>query len=86
MSNHPNRGPKGPFSNPAPAAIKGARAAAGLTQTDAARLVYCTLRGWQQWESGERRMHPGLWALFLLRTGQHPSAQLSGDLGPSAEV
>jgi hypothetical protein len=35
-----------------------------------------TLRAWQDWEAGNRRMHAGLWALYLLRTGQHPAAPL----------
>ena len=31
MPNHPNRGPKGPASNPSPAEVRAAREAAGLT-------------------------------------------------------
>jgi DNA-binding transcriptional regulator YiaG len=68
---HPNRG-RGrgnPARNPTPAEIRAAREAAGLTQTEAARLIYCTLRGWQGWEDGSRRMHPAMWDLFLLRVG-----------------
>lgn len=67
MSNHPNRRHSAD-SNPAPDAIKAARAAAGLTQTDAARLIHSTLRTWQQWEAGDRRMHPGLWELWQMKT------------------
>jgi putative transcriptional regulator len=67
VPNHPNRGPKGPSSNPAPANIRSAREAAGLTQTQAAELVHGTLRTWQQWEAGDRRMHAGLWELFRLK-------------------
>lgn len=48
-----------------PEAIKAARAAAGLTQTQAAALIYCTLRGWQDWEGGKRAMHPAFFELFL---------------------
>lgn len=65
MTGHPNRGPKGPFSNPTPAEIRAARESAGLTQTQAAELVRGTMRAWQEWEAGNRRMHPGLWELFL---------------------
>ena len=50
--------------SPAPAAIKAAREAAGLTQTAAAALIYCTLRGWQEWEAGNRKMHPAFWELW----------------------
>lgn len=42
---------------------------AGLTQTQAGELVYSALRTWQQWEAGDRRMHPGLWELFTLKIG-----------------
>ena len=68
MTNHPNRGQKGPSSNPAPEAIRAGREAASLTQTDAATLVHSTLRRWQEWEAGKHRMHPGLWELFKLKT------------------
>ena len=57
-------------ASPAPEAIKAARAAAGLTQTQAAALVYCTLRGWQDWEGGKRAMHPAFFELFLHKTKQ----------------
>lgn len=73
MATHPNRGPKGPFSNPTPEEVRAAREAAGLTQTQAAEVVRGTLRAWQGWEApagqaDARRMHPGLWELFLLKT------------------
>lgn len=71
MTTHPNRGPKWPSVNPTPADVRAAREAAGLTQTEAARLVHSTLRAWQAWETAEgesaRRMHPGLWELFRLK-------------------
>lgn len=69
VPSHPNRGPQGAASNPAPAAIRAARESAGLTQTAAAELVYAGLRGWQEWEAGTRRMHPGLWELFRQKAG-----------------
>jgi len=53
---------------PDPAEILAARRAAGLTQTAAAALVHSALRTWQQWEAGDRRMHPGLWELFRFKT------------------
>jgi len=67
MTNHPNRGPKGPSSNPSPADVRAAREAAGLSQTEAAALIHCTLRGWQEWEAGNRRMHPAFWELWLIK-------------------
>jgi len=67
MGNHPNRGPKGPSSNPAPAEIRAAREAAGLSQTAAGLVVHTTCRVWQQWEAGNRRMHPAFWELFRIK-------------------
>lgn len=58
--------------SPTPAAIRDARIAAGLTQTEAAQTVRASLRGWQQWEAGDRAMPPGLFELFMLKTGQWP--------------
>ncbi|MCY1417011.1 hypothetical protein D3C76_1365820 [compost metagenome] len=52
---------------PGPTEIRAAREAAGLSQTAAAALVHSGLRTWQQWEAGDRRMHPGLWELFQLK-------------------
>ncbi len=43
------------------------RLKAGLTQTQAAELVGITLRGWQYWESGERKMPAVAWELFCLK-------------------
>lgn len=81
--NHPNRSKQNRdlAGNPTPAEIKAAREKAALTQAEAADLVRGSLRAWQNWESEEaenRRMHPGLFELFLIRTGQHPSLKLSG--------
>jgi putative transcriptional regulator len=47
--------------------VRAAREAAELTQTEAAALIYCTLRGWQEWECGNRRMHPAFWELFQFK-------------------
>ena len=63
--NHPNRGANpSPSRNPTPDEIRAARDAAGLTQHQAADLIHGTERAWQEWEAGNRRMHPGLWELF----------------------
>ena len=70
MTSHPNRSGqnRSTASTPAPAEILAAREAAGLTQTEAAAVIYSTLRTWQDWEAGARRMHPGLFELFQLKT------------------
>lgn len=71
IMNHPNRiRAKSPASNPDKEVIRSARINAGLTQTKAAEIIYSGIRAWQKWESGEHKMHPGLFELFLKKTGQ----------------
>ena len=68
MTSHPNRSRDGsPSRNPDPSDIKAARVAAGLTATEAAALLHTSYRAWKQWEDGDRRMHPAIWELFLLK-------------------
>lgn len=50
-----------------PEEIKRVRLASGLTQTQAAELVHVTLRSWQRYEAGEKRIHPAMWELFLIK-------------------
>jgi len=69
MSNHPNRGrTENAARNPNPAEIKAGRETLGLSQTAAAQVVHTTCRTWQQWEAGDRRMHPAFWELFARKT------------------
>lgn len=69
-NNHPNRSRKRPkSSNPEPQAIIAARMGAGLLVRDAANIVHSSPTAWQDWESGSRKMHPGLWELFCIKTG-----------------
>lgn len=72
MANHPNRSKRydAPDRNPSPDEIRSAREAAGLSQTEAAKLIHCTLRGWQEWEAGNRKMHPAFWELFRFKLTQ----------------
>lgn len=51
---------------PAPEVVKAARMRAGLTQQQAADLIYSKLRTWQDWESDacNTRMHPVIWKAF----------------------
>jgi DNA-binding transcriptional regulator YiaG len=70
VTNHQNRGPKGPASNPSPEQVRAAREAAGLTQTAASAVIYCSLRAWQDWESGARRMHPAFWELWQAKVSR----------------
>jgi DNA-binding transcriptional regulator YiaG len=68
VPNHPNRS-KSAGANPTPEQIRAARVAASLTQTEAALLIHGTMRSWQEYEAGNRRMHPGLWELFRMKIG-----------------
>ena len=75
VANHPNRSKRNRSgsANPTPAKVRAAREAAGLTQTEAADKIGATLRAWQAYEDeggNGRRMHPGLFELFLIKTGQ----------------
>jgi putative transcriptional regulator len=68
MTNHPNR-KKSAGGNPTPEQIRAARESAGLTQTEAASLIHGSMRAWQEYEAGNRRLHPGLWELFRMKVG-----------------
>lgn len=50
--------------------VKEARLKVMLTQTEAAKLINKTLRAWQYWEAGQRKMDVALFELFLLKTKQ----------------
>lgn len=67
MANHPNRN-KLKIESPSPLQIRELRKSLNLSQTDASKIIYCSLRGWQQWEAGERKMHPAFWELFKIKT------------------
>ena len=76
-TNHPNRPRRNiptasPCRNPSPEEIFALRAELGLTQAASAELVCYTLRAWQYCERGERKMHPGIWQLFGLKTLNMP--------------
>ena len=76
MTNHPNRNvSQTAASNPTHEAILQAREAAGLSQSEAGALIYSALRSWQHWEWGTRRMHPGLFELFLIKSSRKLAAQ-----------
>ena len=64
-------------TQPTPTQIKDARQAAGLTQTQAAGIIYKKVLAWQRYESGDRSMDVALYELFLLKTGQIDIGQCS---------
>ena len=60
------------MNSPSPSEIKQARMDAGLTQSQAASLIYKGLRTWQGWETdeslpGHRKMDSAFWELFLIK-------------------
>lgn len=59
-------------------AIKDARARANLTQLQASRVCYVSLRTWIRWEHGDSRMPQSAWELFTLRTD--PTAELEASI------
>lgn len=72
---HPNRSKtnRSMEANPTPAEVRAAREKAGLTQAEAADVIHGSTRAWENWETEgdeQRRMHPGLFELFLAKTGQ----------------
>ncbi|WP_323505478.1 helix-turn-helix domain-containing protein [Herbaspirillum sp. RTI4] len=66
--------------SPTPAEIRSVRQASGLSQTAAAKLIYSTMRTWQDWEAGKSHMHPGLWELFLQKKPESCSDRMGGEL------
>ena len=81
--NHPRRNTTpGNTRVPTPDEVRAARERAGLTQDQAAAKVLGSVRAWQKWESEDatenRRMHPGLFKLFLITTGQPVPDWLNG--------
>jgi DNA-binding XRE family transcriptional regulator len=54
--------------NPTPAQIKQARLTAGLTQQAAADLCGLSIKTWQAYEGGWRKIRPATWKLFQLLT------------------
>ena len=63
---------------PSPEQIKQAREQAGLTQTQAAAIIYKGLRTWAGWETpqgakGHRKMDAAFWELFKTKITKTPN-------------
>jgi DNA-binding transcriptional regulator YiaG len=43
-----------------------------MTQQEAADSVHVTLRAWQMWEAGQRKMPAAAWELYVIKAGIHP--------------
>jgi DNA-binding transcriptional regulator YiaG len=69
MTNHPARNKRaaqrGP--HPSPAEITQAREAAEHTQAEAAACILVSVRTWQDYEQGRRKMAPALWEYYCLQ-------------------
>lgn len=52
-----------------PNQVKAMREKAGLSVAEAARCVQIERRSWQRYESGERKIPPGIVELFCLKNG-----------------
>ena len=57
--------PRAGKPSPLPQQLNGARELANLSQKEAAAIIYCSERAWQDWEAGRRRMHPQMWEAFV---------------------
>jgi putative transcriptional regulator len=60
------------LKSPSSEQLKSTRKALGYTQKEAAELVHVSLRAWQLWEAGDRKMPPGIWELCVIKAGLHP--------------
>jgi DNA-binding XRE family transcriptional regulator len=60
------------LKSPTPEQLKSTRKALGYTQREAALMVHVSLRAWQLWEAGHRKMPPGIWELCVIKAGLHP--------------
>lgn len=72
-------------NSPTPEEIKTLRENAGLTQTEAAKLVGSKLRSWQNWEapansSEYRRIKSSTWDLFKSKALPHKREKQSADV------
>lgn len=60
------------LKSPSAKQLKITRLALGYTQKEAAELLHVSLRAWQLWESGDRKMPVNAWELCLIKAGLHP--------------
>ena len=56
--------------SPNPTEIRENRRSKGLTQAQAASIIHVALITWQNYEQGNRKIHPAFWELFTLKTGE----------------
>ncbi len=61
--------------SPAPLAIRRARLMLGLTQAQAAKLIYRTGRRWHDFESGKSPMDPLMWEIWEVKAAKVAKGQ-----------
>ena len=54
-----------------PQVLKEFRRQSRLSQSQAAKLCFSTLKEWREWESGGERMHPAIFRTFLRALVEH---------------
>ncbi len=60
------------YKAPKPATIRKARRAVGITQAQAADLIYRSSRAWRYYETGERTMDRPTWELWQQKAARLP--------------
>ena len=67
--NHPKRSRvrNRQANTPEPGEVRTIRLSLGLSRPQAAAMVHATTHGWEDWEDGDRPMHPATWELFRLK-------------------
>lgn len=68
------------MKQPSPDTLRTARKRLGLTQVQAARLAFVSLRAWVKYESGERAIPKPTWALFRVLAGITTLGQLRREI------
>lgn len=68
------------MTQPGADALRNSRTKLGLTQAQAARLAFVSLRAWIKYESGERKIPAPTWALFRLLTGIATLGQVRSEI------
>jgi hypothetical protein len=66
------------MQSPSPDQIRAERERAGWSKETAAAAVCVSLRSWQAYESGSRRMPAATWLLFTLLIGRRTLAYETG--------
>lgn len=63
---------------PTAARVRAMREKVGLTQWEAARVIYITTNAWQKYENGSRIMPRHSFELFKIKTGQEQPIIVKG--------